>query len=270
MPKTFSLAHLTVLGCRPAEATHIASDLGFDYVGFRTIPLGLPGEPRYVISEDKPMLQETKRALADTGMKALDIEIARITDGLDVTTYVPAFAAAAELGVKHVLTSSGAKDYGFTVDAVAKLCEIAAQYGLTIDFEFIAFSEIPTLSKTMALLRDVNQPNAGVLIDTLHMCLSNTPTEELDAVPRDMLRYAQLNDCRPTSVTPSTAEMIHIAREERLYLGEGVIPVRAIVDRLPDVPLALEITHKRRLEALGYREYARQCLATAKAYFGEA
>ena len=57
------------------------------------------------------------------------------------------------------------------------------------------------------------------------------------------------------------------ARGGRLYLGEGVIPVADIVAHLPPVPLSLEIAHLKRQEELGYKEFARQCLQTARAYF---
>ena len=45
MSQKYSLAHLTVLGCAPPEMTYIAGRAGYDYVSFRPIFMGLPGEP---------------------------------------------------------------------------------------------------------------------------------------------------------------------------------------------------------------------------------
>ena len=92
----FSLSHITtLLGCAPPEETYIAARTGYDWVGFRIIPMGLANEPIYDLANNKVMLRETKKALADTGLKVLDIELARIADGIDVKSYVPNLETAA-------------------------------------------------------------------------------------------------------------------------------------------------------------------------------
>src|SRR5581483_6530820 len=135
----FSLAHLTVLGTSPAEATHIAADTGYDFVSFRTIPLGLPGEPAYVLHQDKAMLRDTKQALAATGLTLLDIEVARISDDRQVSDYRPALEVAAELGARHVLASGFGQDQGRILGQFAELCRLAEPLGLTVDMEFMPF-----------------------------------------------------------------------------------------------------------------------------------
>src|ERR1019366_9476881 len=82
-PQQFSLAHLTVLGCAPPEMTYIAARAGYDFVSFRIISMHLPNEPNYALAENKEMLRQTKTALAGTGLKVHDIELARIQDGVD-------------------------------------------------------------------------------------------------------------------------------------------------------------------------------------------
>ena len=66
MSRSYSLAHLTVLGCAPPEAIRIAARCGYDWVGLRTIPLGLPDEPRYVLEEDLALFRDTREALRET------------------------------------------------------------------------------------------------------------------------------------------------------------------------------------------------------------
>src|SRR5579872_4561074 len=99
----FSLAHLTVLGCAPPEATYIAAAAGYDFISFRIILLGLPGEPDYALARNPEMLRKTKTALAETGLKVHDIELARIADGVEVERYAPALETAAELGARYVI-----------------------------------------------------------------------------------------------------------------------------------------------------------------------
>lgn len=98
MQNQFSLAQLTVLECAPPEMTYLAARAGYDFVSFRPIYMGLPGEPNYALAENKEMMKQTKIALADTGLKLLDIELARIFDGVDPKRYVSAMEVAAELG----------------------------------------------------------------------------------------------------------------------------------------------------------------------------
>ena len=62
MANQFSLAHLTVMDCTPPELVHIAARTGYDFVGIRLIPLGLPHEQAY-LPEDKEMIRKTKAAL---------------------------------------------------------------------------------------------------------------------------------------------------------------------------------------------------------------
>ena len=105
MAQQYSLAHLTVLGCAPPEMTYIAARAGYDFVSIRPIYMGLPGEPNYALAENPQMLRQTKRALADTGVRVHDIELARIHDDMYPTKYLPAMEVAAELGAKAVLSS---------------------------------------------------------------------------------------------------------------------------------------------------------------------
>ena len=130
------------------------------------------------------------------------------------------------------------------------------------------FSDVRDLSAAHALVRDSGAANAGILIDTLHFNRSPSTLAQLESVPKALFHYAQLNDAAHIE-NPTTDQLLKTAREERLYLGEGVIPVREIVNLLPDVPLSLEIAHVERQRELGFEEFARTCLQRAKLYFGQ-
>ena len=97
MAQQFSLAHLTVLGCPPAEMTYIAARAGYDFVSIRPIFMGLPGEPNYSLADNPQMLRQLKTALAATGLRVHDIELARVYEGLHPTKYLPAMEVAASM-----------------------------------------------------------------------------------------------------------------------------------------------------------------------------
>jgi sugar phosphate isomerase/epimerase len=264
--RLYSLAHLTVLGCAPPEMTYLAARAGYDLVSFRLIPMGGADEPSY-LPQDQQMLRRTKTALADTGLAVLDLELARIVDGLDPKVYLPAMEAAAELGARHVITSAwtSGSDGNFLVDCFAALCDLAKPLGLSMNFEFPAFSRVPDLQQSVQIVRAADRDNGGILVDMLHMHFAGVKLEELDALPRHWFRFVHLCDA-PRAVPRTTAGQIHIARQERLYVGEGAIDIAGILAHLPPVPLCLEVPHSERAAALGYEEHARRCLETAKRY----
>jgi len=263
---SYSLAHLTVLGCAPPEATHIAARAGYDFVSYRIIYMGLPNEPNYDLARNPAMLRDTKTALAATGLKLHDIELARIADGVDVKSYAPALETAAELGARRVISSVWTTKRDYALDALGELCDLAAKVGLSISLEFVTWTALANLQEALGALRSVNRGNLGLLVDVLHFNRSLVKPEELDAVPREWFHFAHI--CDAPKEIPSTAEgLIHTAREARLDPGEGAIDIAAIVNRMPEIPYSLEIPNLERVKELGYAEHARRCLEHAKGYF---
>jgi sugar phosphate isomerase/epimerase len=264
MSKQFSLAHFTVLGCAPPEMIRIAAQAGYDFVSLRLLNV-TDHEPKYPLAEDKELMRQTKAALAETGLKLLDIEMVRIYDGVDPKRYLPALEAAAELGGRHVLTTGMTDDKSFLIDCFASLCEMAKPLGLTIDLEYLTWYNVSTFKEAADIVRAAGCDNGGILIDTLHFDRSRTQLDELDEVPPDWFHFAQLSDA-PAEIPDTVEGLIQTARGERLYLGEGGIDVAAILQRLPEIPYSLEIPNVKRAQELGYAELARQCLQTAKNY----
>jgi sugar phosphate isomerase/epimerase len=261
----FSLAHLTILGCPPPEAVRIAAAAGYDFIGLRIIPLGLANEPNYNLAINPPMLRETKSALAATGIKLHDIELARITDAADVTSYAAALETAAELGARRVISSIWTTNRNLALDSLARLCDLAAKTKLSISLEFVTWSNAVNLQDALSALRAVKRPNLGLLIDVLHFHRSRVRLEELDAVPKEWFHFAHVSDA-PAEIPSSSEELIRTGREARLYPGEGGIPIAAILGRLPDIPYALEIPNLGRVKELGYAGHARRCLESARNY----
>lgn len=266
MASKFSLAYLTVPGCSPPEQTYIAGRAGYDFVSLRPIYMGLPGEPNFALAENKQLLLETKTALAETGVKLLDIELARIYDGVDPKRYLPAMEVAAELGGRHVLSSIWTSDRSFYIEKFAELCELAKQFGLTVELEFVPIASVNTLAGTLDVLNTVKQDNAGLMIDIHHFHRAGNLPEELESVPREWFRFVHLCDA-PAEIPTDKEEMTRILREARLYLGEaGGIDVASIVNRIPEVPYSIELPNLERMREIGCAEHAHRCLEAAKKY----
>lgn len=267
MSHKFSLAHLTVLHVTPPDMVEIAARCGYDYISPRLIPLRTPGEPQYR-PDDKPMIAATKKALRDTGVGVLDLELACITRDRDPKTYEQAFNVGAELGAKHVISSAWTKetdDRDFVIERFGEICDVARPYGLTVNLEFPCFSRLKDLSQVVDIVRAADRPNGGVLIDSLYFHFTHIALADLRALPKEWVNFLHIADAR-RAVPHSDDGMREIAREERLYMGEGGVDFPTLLGALPKVPLSLELPNAQRVKEFGYEGHARLCLETARNY----
>ena len=265
MDYKFSISHLTVLGLTPPELVHMAEKVGFDFVSLRTIKMGLPGEPDYSLENNPALYKATKEALQHSNIKLLDIELARIYDRCDVRQYEKAIEIAAELGGSQLISSLWTPDVNFVIEQVHLLCEIAAQYGITVNVEPVPISHFKTIESVTNVLNAVPLQNKGLLIDMHHFHRASEQLETLSDLPKEWIQFIHLCDAQ-AKIPASYEEMRRILREERLFLGEGGIDVATILNHLPKVPLAIELPHKERLLTLGFEKYAAKCLERAKQY----
>ncbi len=266
MARQYSLAHLTVLGCAPPEMTYIAARAGYDFVSIRPIYMGLPGEPNYALAENPQLMRATKQALASTGIKVHDIELARIHDDMHASRYLPAMEVAAELGARAVLSSIWTTQADYAIEKFGEVCDFAKGFGLTVDLECVPIASVRTLAQAVNVLRKAKRSNAGLMIDTHHFHRAHDSPEELANLPREWFHFAQICDASP-QIPSDVAEMTRVLREERLYLGEGGIDVAAILRDLPPMVYSIELPHVARAKEMGYAEHAFRCLESARSYF---
>ncbi len=265
MAQQFSLAHLTVLGCPPAEMTYIAARAGYDFVSIRPIYMGLPGEPNYSLADNPQMLRQFKTALRSTGLRVHDIELARVYEGLHPTKYLPAMEVAAELGAKAVLSSIWGGERDFYLEKFAAICDLAKPFGLTVDLEYVPIAAVGNLAQAVDVLRTIQRGNAGLMIDMHHFHRARDNPADLAALPREWFHFAHLCDA-PPEIPSERSELIRIMREARSYVGEGGIDIAGILAHMPPCVYSIELPHKEHHEEFGYAEHAARCLETLKAY----
>ncbi len=267
----YSLAHLTLIDCTSPELIYIAARAGYDAVSPRFIPMNVPGE--FVQSPvDKAHVQATRTALDVTGLQVLDVELARITEDIDPRSFEPALEIGGELGTRRMIMSAWTNsrdDRNFLIDVYSETCELAEPYGLTVDLEFPSFSRLRTLDEALDIVRAAKQPNGGILVDTLYLHLSRVDIGELLHVPANLLHVLHISDCLP-GIADTRAGMIQLARDARLYPGEGWIDFAGIIERMPPVDYSIELPNRSRVEELGHEEHARRCLQHARRTFGQA
>lgn len=267
----YSLAHLTLINATPAELVYIAARAGYDAVSPRFIPMKVPSEFAET-PVSKAQVQATKTALATTGLDVLDVELARITEDVDPRSFERALELGGELGARHMIMSAWTltrDDRNFLIDVYAETCDLAADYGLTVDLEFPSFSRLRTLDETLDIVRAADRPNGGILVDTLYLHLSRVDLGELLHVPSELFHFLHISDCLP-GIADTREGMIQLARDARLYPGEGWIDFNGIIERMPPMNYSIELPNQSRVAELGYEEHARRCLQHAKRTFGAA
>ena len=186
------------------------------------------------------MMRDTKAALADTGVRVLDIEFVKITPEIDVAGLERFVAAGAELGAKHVITAPYDPDLARLADRLGAISDLCARFGLSAVLEFFPWTVVPDLVTAMRVVEATGRTGTGILVDTLHFNRSGGKVEQLDSVPAFRLPFVHVCDA-PVQDAYTTEELLHAGRAERLPPGEGGIDIRGILRRMPQgIPLALE------------------------------
>jgi sugar phosphate isomerase/epimerase len=269
MQRAFSLSFLSCLDAPPPAAIRTAAATGYDFVGLRLLP-AMPGGIAYRLMDDPPLLAETLSALRDTGIAVFDIEMIRIGPEFSPEPYKPLFETSARLGARAVLIAGDDADDARMAASLAGLCEMAKPYGLSCDLEFMPQSQVRDAAAAMRILRTAAQPNAAIIVDALHVSRSRTTPDQIAAIPRDWLTYAQICD-GPAEIPTSLDALNHAARHGRLLPGDGAIDLVGLFAALPaDLPIAVEIPNEHQAAALGADAWARRALAASKVVLAQA
>src|SRR5207302_1935426 len=83
----------------------------------------------------------------------------------------------------------------------------------------------PTLDLAIEVVREVDRPNVGMVIDTFHFYAGGSRLDDIARVPIDKLFVVHLNGCEDLPRGQLTDA-------HRLYPGEGPIPIEAILRAL--------------------------------------
>ena len=226
------LEHLTLLDLAPPDLVTVAAAAGFSAVGLRISPV-TGGEPAWPMEPGSPMLADTVRRCADTGVVVLDAEAIH-ADG-DLAGCEPAIEAAAALGARYLTVLCDEADLDRFADRFATLTQMARPYRVRPVVEFMAFRPLRRLADAVGIVR--RSDGGGLLLDTLHLQRCGTTPGELAAIDPALLSYLQICDA-PAAPGP---DPVSEARTARLLPGEGELPLAAMLDALPGLlPVSVE------------------------------
>jgi sugar phosphate isomerase/epimerase len=264
--RALSLAYLTSHRCTAAQAVVTAAQAGYAWVGVRLSP-NAPGAPFQALLDDPAAQRETLAALRDTGVGLFDLEIIRIGEAFDVSAWDAMLALGQTLGARAVLVAGDDPDEARLVERYAQVCERVGRHGMTADLEFMPWTAVPDARSALRLIERAGRPaNAGILVDALHVGRSHTSLDDIRAIPRELLHYAQI--CDGLAGTGfSVEQLIHTARCERLLPGEGTVDLRGLFAALPaDLPVSVEVIHLERERHATPLAWAQACLAASRPF----
>ncbi|MFD1797000.1 sugar phosphate isomerase/epimerase [Paracoccus aurantiacus] len=239
MKRKLGVAHLTAINLAPPDFIEAAAAAGFDHVGLRLLRV-TQTSPGYPLMKNAAMMAETKRALAETGMRVGDIEFVKIEPATDPARLCAFLDAGAELGARHVICAPYDPDLSRLADNLGAMDALAAGRGLSIVLEFFPWTVVRDLAAAFRVVQAAGE-RVGILADSLHFDRSGSSLEMLHDIPPARLPFAHLADAPVRSAYTET-ELLHTARDERLPPGEGEIALTAFIDSLPpDIPLSAEV-----------------------------
>ncbi|PBC49700.1 sugar phosphate isomerase/epimerase [Rhodococcus sp. ACPA1] len=263
MTAPLGLAALTVLDTAPLRQVDLAEKHGFDTIGIRLLPAA-PGTTAYPLHEDDAALDALIRRLDDSPIEVFDLEIIRLGADFDPKSYVPLLEAGARLGAKAVLVGGDDRDRARLTDSYTRLAELCAQYGIVASLEFMPWTAVPDAATAVEIVSQADGPARSVLVDGLHVGRSSTTLDDLAAIPREWLHYAQMCDGSVPAPTDD-AELIRQAREERLVPGSGGIPLADIWSTLPaGLPVSIELPNEPLRRAVGTDAWLARLVAATR------
>lgn len=210
-----------------------------------------------------------RRQARDAGVELLDCEVAWIMPGPPDPWLSELVDIAAELGARNLLCVSSDPDIAATTAKFQTLVTRAQGTGVRVNLEFGIFTEVKTIHMARAVLEAVEGEAKALLVDTLHWARSGATAEDLAAIPREWLSYCQPCDAPAEGPDPADFDaIIDDAINRRMPLGEGGLPLGAMVDALPDhLPMAIEERSAALREAYpDLKERARACARTSRAW----
>lgn len=216
----------------PAQLVEAAVAGGFDFGGMWV--------------EKDTWTASTTRAiraqLRDAGLALLDVEVAWIMPGPPDPWLSELVEIAAELGAPNLLCVSRDPDPAATTAKLQAMVDRAAGTGVRVNLEFGLFTQVGTIEAAAEIVSQIDGEAKGLLCDTLHWARSGGTAEAIRALPREWLGYAQL--CDAPAVGPDLSDMqaiIEDAIDRRVAMGQGGLPIGAMVDALPPgLPVAIE------------------------------
>lgn len=226
-----NVAHLPL--AEKLEATRIAGCMGLSLMPYELDQMEAAG-----LSPE-----EVKRQTEDAGLKIVRLDPLNtwprtwLPDNMDAayiatvdTRKERVFDLTSRLGCTHLSLNATFPRSSLTIDQItedyANICKDAAEFGLTVDLEFIPLWGVPTLDMAWKIVSGSGAKNGGLVFDTWHFVRGKSNLEDLRKIPGEWIHCVQLND-GPLELPPGVT--IKDNCYDRKFPGDGEFPNAEVV-----------------------------------------
>jgi hypothetical protein len=234
-----AVEHLSLLRLSPPEFVRLAGETGFDSVGVRVFHPDPQLRPWPMLGSS-PMIEETVRAGADSGVGILSIETLSLTPELKRSDYESVLETGARLHARFLNVIGDDPDLSRARDTFASLASAASEYGLRTALEPIFHRSIATLAQAAEVVDGA--PGGAIQVDVLHFYRMGATLPELRSIDPSLLSYLQVDD--GPSAAPATLELRRVeSRSRRLLPGDGELAIVDVIEAMPvNTTIAVEVT----------------------------
>jgi len=234
------LAPTTLPEAEPLDFLAAAEAAGYDGVGLRLARS--PGLSYRPVLGNAALIREMKRRIADSGLEVVDILSFYLQPDTDVAAFAPAIELGAEFGGRYILVMGADGDWGRMVGNFARLRDLAAASGLRCMLEAAVMRPLASLAQCVRLIEESGCRDAGICIDPLNFLRAGDTPDAMRRLDPALFPYAQISDGLLGPGEPDPSLLGRMGPNQRRMMGEGVVPVAAILDALPPgLPLSVEL-----------------------------
>ncbi len=184
-------------------------------------------------------------------------DLLRIGEVLGARSLNAADVIGGEWGVEDAATS------------FAALCDAAAERGLLVHLEWLAWSRIPDLATALEIVTLADRPNGGLNVDMWHCARTGTTAEDLRSLPGERILAIQVDD----GPAEPEDDLIEATLHDRMLPGRGAFDLRGYLDALratgTEAPIGVEVFSDA-LHGLGPVTAAAQAADATRAVLADA
>jgi sugar phosphate isomerase/epimerase len=258
-----SLGSSTLFNASPAEVLQAAAAAGFDAAGIRLTGRA-PRDGSVTVAGNAPIIGQLRRLRDDTGVTITHVTSYWVTPDLALADFLPVIDTAAELGAGMIVVNCGYAEEDRFVSFLESYCDAADRRGVRLTLEFMPYSGCRALEQAVRMIRLADRRNLGLMVDPLHLARSGgTPADVRNVFPA-MIDMVQL--CDAPLEKPAGIELRAEALSERLYPGDGELPLHELLDAVPaEVQIDVEAPCRKHA-GLSPGEQAKQAAAACRRF----
>ncbi len=195
---------------------------------------------------------EIKAICADFELPLTAVEVGALAP----ERLLPAFEAAAEIGIPVVNVGPGKDELPVVLEKLAAMSEKAESYGVTLCVKAHVNTAIYNTPTTLEAMEKVASPAFGIDMDPSHIHRSGEIPKDALRQVISRVRHVHIRDCAGPGPRPGAPEMQACGRGDIDLLGY----CRVLVENNYDGPVNLEV--------IGARDYelSRQAIIAAESY----